>query len=463
MRLRQLNLTDAPLMLEWMHDPSVVENLQANFAAKTLSDCEGFIRSCADASENLHMAIADENDEYMGTVSLKNIDQARKSAEFAISMRRCAMGTGLAQFGMVQIIRLGLEELGLRQVYWCVSQSNTRAVRFYDKSGYSRVPEEAIQVADVRAKWQLPDLLYYAVNKQTEENFMAQTPASMGANCTIGKNVVFGENVVLGHNCIIEDNVSLGDNVYVDSNTIIRSEVTLGADSFVGANCIIGEYLMDFCIDRKYHSHPLTIGSNALIRSGSIIYGDSAIGDHFQTGHQVTIREKARIGSHVSVGTLSDIQGDCDIGNYVRMHSNVHIGQLSRVDDFVWIFPYVVLTNDPTPPSENFVGVHIQSFAIVATGALIMPGIEIGHDSLVAAGAIITKPVAPYAVVAGNPGKILSDVRNVKNKITGEPVYPWRHHFKRAMPWSESDFDTWYRSLELEEKKQYTLECLEEK
>jgi acetyltransferase-like isoleucine patch superfamily enzyme len=278
-----------------------------------------------------------------------------------------------------------------------------------------------------------------------------------GQNCIVSENVKFGENVTLGHNVIIEDNVIIGSHVYIDSNTTIRQGVTLGDNSFVGANCIIGEYWMDFCIDRVLHVHPLTIGKDALIRSGSIIYAGSDIGEGFQTGHQVTIREKARIGNHVSVGTLSDIQGNCDIGNYVRLHSNVHIGQLSVIDDFVWIFPYVVLTNDPTPPSNNFVGVHIHPFAIVATGAIIMPGIEIGQDALVAASAMVNKPIAPYAVVGGNPAKQFSDVRNIKNKITGEPVYPWRLHFDHYMPWSESDFNTWYASLELEEKENYKI------
>ena len=281
-----------------------------------------------------------------------------------------------------------------------------------------------------------------------------------GNNCIIGKNVEFGNNVVLGHNCIIEDNVKIGDDTYIDSNTIVRSFVSIGKGSFIGSSCIIGEYWMDFCLDRNVHEHPLTIGDRALIRSGSILYAGSDIGSDFQTGHQVTIREKTQIGSHVSVGTLSDIQGNCQIGNYVRMHSNVHIGQLSVIDDFVWIFPYVVLTNDPTPPSEHFIGVHVKSFAIVATSAIVMPGLEIGQDSLVAAGAIITKPVAPYAVVAGNPGKQISDVRKIKNKITGEPVYPWRHHFSNYMPWADSDFETWYSSLNLEEKKNHKIDSL---
>ena len=214
---------------------------------------------------------------------------------------------------------------------------------------------------------------------------------------------------------------------------------------------------MDFCEDRQVHDHPLAIGKKAKIRSGSIIYGSSRIGDSFQTGHQVTIREKTDIGSNVSVGTLSDIQGNCRLGNYVRLHSNVHIGQLSVVDDFVWIYPYVVLTNDPTPPSTDFVGVHIHSFAIVATGAIVMPGLDLGQDCLIGAGAIVTKSVKPYAVAVGNPARTISDVRDVRNKITGKPVYPWREHFSRYMPWEGMSFEEWYTALPVEEKNRYTL------
>ena len=285
---------------------------------------------------------------------------------------------------------------------------------------------------------------------------------SKGQHCVIAESASIGENVAIGHNCIIEDDVTIGDNTFIDSNTIIRTGVVIGKDSFIGSDCIIGEYWMDFCKDRKPRKHPLTIGGSALIRSGSILYAGSEIGKNIQTGHRVTIRERAKIGDHVSIGTLSDIQGNCAIGNYVRLHSNVHIGQLSVVDDFAWIFPYVVLTNDPTPPSEHFVGVHVHSFAIVATSAVIMPGVTIGQDALVAAGAIITKPVEPYAVVAGNPGKPISDVRKIRNKITGEPVYPWRHHFSNYMPWADRDFETWYASLDLEERKKHSIDNIVE-
>lgn len=266
-----------------------------------------------------------------------------------------------------------------------------------------------------------------------------------------------GKNVHIGEHCIIEENVFLGNDVFIDANTIVRSNVSIGDQSFVGSNCIIGEYLMDFCVDRKAHKHELKINNNALIRSGSIIYAGSEIGCNFQTGHQVTIREMSKIGDHVNIGTLSDIQGNCEIGSYVRLHSNVHIGQMSKIDNFVWIYPYVILTNDPTPPSTHFIGVHICSFAVVATGAIIMPGLEIGQDALVAAGAVVTKSVEPYMVVAGNPAKNISDVRKVKNHLSGENAYPWRYEFKKYMPWVDSDFKTWYETLTSEQRTEYGL------
>lgn len=266
-----------------------------------------------------------------------------------------------------------------------------------------------------------------------------------GEHTILGKQVTLGENVIIGHNCIIEDHVILGDHVYIDNNCIIRKGVSVGKDSTIGAGCIIGEHLMDFYEGKRDSFHSLIIGENALIRSGSIIYGDSQIGRSFQTGHRVTIRENTIIGNHVSIGTFSDIQGSCSIGNYVRLHSNVHVGKLSRIDDYVWIFPGVILTNDPTPPSDNLEGVHVKSFAVISASSVLLPGVEIESDSLVGAGAVVTKSVERYAVVVGNPAKKIADIRNIRNKGNGEPVYPWRYHFKRNMPWEKMGYEEWVK------------------
>lgn len=129
-------------MLEWMHDPTVVEKLKTDFASKTIEDCRAFISSAQNTSYDVHMAIVNEEDQYMGTVSLKHI--TGDCAEFAITIRKIAMGKGYSQFGMDQILAYGIRERGLDAIYWCVSPDNTRAVRFYDKRGYIRtekVPE----------------------------------------------------------------------------------------------------------------------------------------------------------------------------------------------------------------------------------------------------------------------------------------------------------------------------------
>ena len=234
---------------------------------------------------------------------------------------------------------------------------------------------------------------------------------------------------------ILGDNVVIEDDVYIDHQCIVRDNVHLKKGCTIGAGCILGEYLVDFYDDRINKVHPLIIGEHALIRSGTIIYGDTEIGDDFQTGHRVTIRERAEIGHHVRIGTLSDIQGHCRIGNYVNMHSNVHVGHKSEIEDFVWLFPYVILTNDPTPPSEELVGVKIRKFAVVSTGSILLPGVEIGEDALVGAGANVTKNIEAGMIALGNPAKVVGPVTKIKNKVTGESVYPWRYHFDRGMPW----------------------------
>lgn len=256
-----------------------------------------------------------------------------------------------------------------------------------------------------------------------------------------GNNVTIKENVFIGSNVVIEDNV------FLDYGVIIRDNVHIKKGTYIGARCIIGEYLVDFFEDKKNKQHPLIIGQNSIIRSETIIYGDTIIDDNFQTGHRVTIREKTEIGKNVKIGTLSDIQGYCKIGSYVNIHSNVHIGQKSNIKNYVWIFPYVVLTNDPTPPSDNMEGVTVEEFAVITTGSIVMPGKVIGRDALVGAGAIVTKDVNDEKIVVGNPAREVGDVSSVKNKETGFSVYPWRYTFERGMPWKGIGYDEWKNEI----------------
>lgn len=164
MYLRKLELKDAPLMLAWMHDKRVTEKLRTNFASKTLEDAENFIRWSWEDKDNVNLAIASDEDEYMGTVSLKHIENG--TAEFAVTVRYEAMSRGYSWFGMESIIDKAFNEYGIESVYWCVSRDNARAVRFYDKHNFSEIVDLPQKVLD-RYK-DVENLKWYSILKGDE-------------------------------------------------------------------------------------------------------------------------------------------------------------------------------------------------------------------------------------------------------------------------------------------------------
>ena len=163
MKLRKLELKDAPLMLEWMHDKNVVKDLRTNFLVKTVADCEKFIKSSWNDPSNWNMAVVDEEDCYMGTVSLKNIKDS--SAEFGITVRACAMGKGYSIWAMQETIKYGFEEYGISEIYWCVSPENKRAVRFYDKNGFERVKAKVLGEIAGYTQEQIDAYVWYLAKK----------------------------------------------------------------------------------------------------------------------------------------------------------------------------------------------------------------------------------------------------------------------------------------------------------
>ena len=172
-----------------------------------------------------------------------------------------------------------------------------------------------------------------------------------------------------------------------------------------------------------------------MIRSHSIFYAGSTFGSRLMTGHRVTVREGTIAGENLQIGTLSDIQGDCVIGDYVRFHSNVHIGKESKIGNFVWIFPYVVLTNDPTPPSDNLIGPVIGDYAIIATMSVILPGIVVGSHALIGAHSLVSKDVPDGMVAYGVPAKSSGMASDIKLRDgSGKASYPWMGRFHRGYP-----------------------------
>ena len=134
--LRPLEEKDIPGMLEWMHDPELNRWFRFNAADMTEEKAEMFI-SGSFTQDHRHYAVADENDEYLGTVSLEDIDRENGHALYAISLRACAIGDGTAMDATKKILNVAFREIGLERVFLNVLSDNERAKHFYEKDGFS--------------------------------------------------------------------------------------------------------------------------------------------------------------------------------------------------------------------------------------------------------------------------------------------------------------------------------------
>lgn len=159
--LRRLADTDADLMVEWMADPEVTGKMILGRTTPTRQRALEFIRASWTDDVNQHFAIVDDvDDEYRGTVSLKNINRVDGNAEYAIALRKSSWGKDYARVGTELVLDHGFRELALHKIYLNVASSNVRANRFYEKMGFQRegVFREHIRVGD-----QLDDLTWYSV------------------------------------------------------------------------------------------------------------------------------------------------------------------------------------------------------------------------------------------------------------------------------------------------------------
>ena len=198
----------------------------------------------------------------------------------------------------------------------------------------------------------------------------------------------------------------------IGQNIIITPSIVLPEDARIDEFSIVGHEL-----SHNQEIHSTQIGKGCIIRSHSVIYVGNRIGDFFQTGHGVLIREFNTIGDYVSVGSHSVIEHHTQIGNNVRIHTGAFIPEYSVIEDDVWIGPHVVLTNATYPASlnakENLKGPHILQKAKIGANVTILPGVTVGKNALVGAGSVVTHDVPDGKVVAGNPAKIIGDISDI--------------------------------------------------
>jgi len=156
------------------------------------------------------------------------------------------------------------------------------------------------------------------------------------------------------------------------------------------------------------------IGEGVLIGGNAVIHGGVSIGDGARIGDHAQIRDGARIGAGTTIGSFSSVDPGVRIGNRVSVQTRCYITGGTVIEDDVFVGPGVTLTNDNTMdrhgPDREFEGPLLRRACRVGGGSTLCPGVEIGAESFVAAGAVVTADVAPRAVVAGVPARVLRQV-----------------------------------------------------
>ena len=160
---------------------------------------------------------------------------------------------------------------------------------------------------------------------------------------------------------------------------------------------------------------PTVIGDGTIVSAGAIVFAGSQIGARVILGDQSCVRERVEIGDDVVLGRGSYIENDTTVGALTKIQAEAYITAYSTLEDNVFIAPCVVTTNDnymgrTEKRISEMRGPTIRRGARVGGGAILCPGVEIGEEAFVGAGAVVTKDVPPRTVVVGNPARVLREV-----------------------------------------------------
>jgi acetyltransferase-like isoleucine patch superfamily enzyme len=160
---------------------------------------------------------------------------------------------------------------------------------------------------------------------------------------------------------------------------------------------------------------PTTIGEGTIVSTGAIVFAGSQIGARVILGDQSCVRERVEIGDDVVLGRGSYVENDTTIGAMTKIQANAYITAYSTLEEYVFIAPCVVTTNDnwmgrTEKRHGNVKGPTIRRGARIGGGAILCPAVEIGVEAFVGAGAVVTKDVPARAVMVGNPARRLRDV-----------------------------------------------------
>lgn len=243
---------------------------------------------------------------------------------------------------------------------------------------------------------------------------MREGEVAPGAHVADG--VVLGESVSIGPGAVLEAGVRIGAGSAIGPAAVVLAGCVIGADCVVEAGAVLGKRPRLRAGSRAPRGalDALVVGDGATVCAGAVVYAGAWIGPRAIVGDQAHVRERARLGAGSVVGRGSSVEFGAAVGERVLIQSDVYVTADSVVEDDVFIGPGVCTTNDDTMgrhgPEHRQRGPVLRRACRVGGGAVLVPGVQIGEEAFVAAGAVVTRDVPGRAVVMGVPARVVREV-----------------------------------------------------
>jgi len=222
--------------------------------------------------------------------------------------------------------------------------------------------------------------------------------SDLGPGLLLGDGVRVGDGVRFGAYVVVHDGTAIGDGCEIQDGAILGKPPKLARHSASAGRAVAG----------------LEIGTGAVVCARSIVLAGARIGAGAILGDQSFVRERAVVGAGTLVGRGSAIDNDVVIGERVRIQTDVYVTAFSLIEDDVFVGPGACTTNDDTMsrhgPEYALRGATLRRACRIGGGSTLCPGVEIGEEAFVAAGAVVTRDVAPRAVVMGVPARRVREV-----------------------------------------------------
>jgi acetyltransferase-like isoleucine patch superfamily enzyme len=224
------------------------------------------------------------------------------------------------------------------------------------------------------------------------------------------------DDATVGHFCVVGEGARIGAGSRLGAHVVVHSGTTVGDGCEVQDGVVLGKppKLARHSSAAGAPVEPLVIEDGAVICCGAIVFAGARVAAGAIVGDQAYVRERATIGPGSVIGRGTAVDNDVEIGARVRVQTDVYLTAYSVIEDDVFVGPGVLTTNDSTMARHDedypVLGATLRRACRVGGAVVITPGIEIGEEAFIAAGAVVTKNVPPRGVVMGVPGRVARDV-----------------------------------------------------